>query len=160
MLKFNRTTEYGLIALRHLSRREAAGASSAREISAVYGLPFDILAKTLQRLKDSGIIQSAQGARGGYRLRRPLDEVTLAEFLELMEGANGVVACAEKSTEMANEDQAGCEYHSRCEIHGVMRGLNARMKTFLSGIRLSEFAGEPGVSEPIQIENFARQVKS
>ena len=56
MLKFNRTTEYGLIALRHLSQRQADDASSAREIADLYGLPFDILAKTLQRLKESGMI--------------------------------------------------------------------------------------------------------
>jgi Rrf2 family protein len=155
MLKFNRTTEYGLIALRHLSQRQAGDAASAREIADVYGLPFDILAKTLQRLKESGIIQSAQGARGGYMLQRQLDQVTLAEFLELMEGANGVVACAETP-----EHETACEFQSKCQIHGMMRGLNARLKSFLSGIRLSEFAAENISSEPIQLENFSRQVNS
>jgi Rrf2 family protein len=155
MLKFNRTTEYGLIALRHLSQRQAGDASSAREIADLYGLPFDILAKTLQRLKESGMILSAQGARGGYMLQRQLDQVTLAEFLELMEGANGVVACAETPAH-----KTACEFQSKCQIHGMMRGLNARLKTFLSGIRLSEFTTEAASSEPIQLENVSRQVNS
>jgi Rrf2 family protein len=155
MLKLNRTTEYGLIALRHLSLRQAGDASSAREIADLYGLPFDILAKTLQRLKESGIIQSAQGARGGYKLHRSLEQVTLAEFLELMEGANGVVACAEKP-----EHESACEFQSKCQIHGMMRGLNARMKSFLSSIRLSEFTTESISPEPIQLENFSKQVNS
>src|ERR1051325_2246654 len=94
MIKINRTTEYGLMALRHMSRkREATEVTSAREIADSYGLPFEITAKTLQRLKDTGLIQSAHGARGGYTLHRPLSEVSLAEFLELMEGPQSVVTC-------------------------------------------------------------------
>src|SRR3954447_14140677 len=93
MIKLNRTTEYGLMALRHMSRKRSE-VTSAREIADSYGLPFEITAKTLQRLKDTGLIQSAQGARGGYTLQRPLSEVSLAEFLHLMEGQQSVVACA------------------------------------------------------------------
>ena len=87
MIRFNRTTEYGLIALRHMSRQEIqTRVSSAREISEAYGLPFEITAKTLLKLKDGGLIESAQGSRGGYTIRRSLKDVTLAEFLNFMEG--------------------------------------------------------------------------
>src|SRR5580704_999027 len=98
MIKLNRTTEYGLMALRHMSQKHrtegTAEVTSAREIADFYCLPFEITAKTLQRLKDTGLIQSAQGARGGYTLQRSLQDVNLAEFLQLMEGPQAVVACA------------------------------------------------------------------
>jgi DNA-binding IscR family transcriptional regulator len=86
MIRLNRTTEYGLMALKHMSRKRQAGTSqldvtSAREIADSYGLPFEITAKTLQRLRDTGLIESAQGARGGYTLKRELEGVSLAEFL-------------------------------------------------------------------------------
>jgi Rrf2 family protein len=150
MIKLNRTTEYGLMALRHMSRKSlAAGTSasevtSAREIADSYGLPFEITAKTLQRLKDTGLIQSAQGARGGYTLQRQLGDVNLAEFLHLMEGPQSVVACA--SSMGANVEAAtlpndsGCEYRGRCEIKHLMSDLNSRIFGFLSGIRLAELA--------------------
>ena len=149
MLKLNRTTEYGLIALRHLSQRASGEAASAREIAEVYGLPFDILAKTLQRLKEAGIVQSAQGARGGYRIQRQLEHVTLAEFLELMEGAGGVVACVEQA-----DDEPACEFQGRCQIHSMMRGLNDRMKAFLSSIRLSEFTSISKGQDIVTLESF------
>lgn len=138
MIKLNRTTEYGLIALRHMSRKDRATVTSAREIADCYGLPFEITAKTLQRLKDTGIIQSAQGARGGYMLQRVLRDVTLGEFLELMEGPQSVVGCVET----AKRDSA-CEYESRCEIQDFMSDLNRRMRGFLSGIRLNEITEGP-----------------
>ena len=136
MIKLNRTTEYGLMALRNLSRKkESKDVTSAREIADSYGFPFEITAKTLQRLKDTGLIQSAQGARGGYTLQRQLADVSLAEFLHLMEGPQSVVACA---TGTSSSSASPCEYHNRCEIRSVMAGLNQRLYQFLSEIRLVE----------------------
>src|SRR5688572_7147924 len=133
MIKLNRTTEYGLMALRHMSRKRGTHpteVTSAREIADSYGLPFEITAKTLQRLKDTGLIQSAQGARGGYTLQGSLEKVTLADFLRLMEGPQGVVPCASG----APAAQTDCEYGCKCEIRDVMGALNARVLKFLSGI--------------------------
>ena len=147
MVKLNRTSEYGLIALRHISRRhltDPTGVTSAREIADTYGLPFEITAKTLQRLKDKGLIQSAQGARGGYMPQRGLDQVTLAEFIELMEGPQAVVPCAAAGLELEVvpriKGDCDCAYSSKCEIQDVMSDLNRRVYSFLSSIRLAELA--------------------
>lgn len=137
MIKLNRTTEYGLMALRHISRQGQAKRASAREIADLFGLPFEITAKTLQRLKDAGLIQSVQGAHGGYSLERPLEEITLGQFLQLMEGPQFLVNCV--SEEPAS---ASCEYHGRCEIKSMMGQLNHKFLSFLSGIRLAELIGE------------------
>jgi len=139
MIKLNRTTEYGLVALRHMSRKQSTepqSVTSAREIADRYGFPFEITAKTLQRMKESGLIHSAQGARGGYTLQRGLSEVTLAEFLQLMEGPLSVVGCAPPAQK--NTEEKPCEYHTKCEIKGVMNELNVRVMGFLTGIRLNE----------------------
>lgn len=175
MIKLNRTTEYGLMALRHMSRK-GTEVTSAREIADSYGLPFEITAKTLQRLRDAGLIQSAQGARGGYTLQRPLNDLNLSEFLRLMEGPQSVVACAGVMASAsitpgaAVQDvrevmtvSSGCEYHGRCEIKHLMSDLNVRILGFLSGIRLSELAEGPGpatlnsvrpakLQDPIEVE--------
>lgn len=144
MLKLNRTTEYGLIALRHMSRLPSSDAiASAREIADEYGLPFEITAKTLQRLKDTGLIQSAQGSRGGYTLQKQLHEVTLAEFVQVMEGPLGVVNCVTT----APSSSCACEYQKKCGMTDVMTELNSRMVQFLSGIRLSDL-DQPSVVIP------------
>ena len=129
MLKLNRTTEYGLIALKHM--RQKSELTSAREIADTYGLPFEITAKTLQRLRDAGIIQSAQGARGGYSLSRPLVDVNLGDFIHLMEGGAGVVQCV-------TDSPAHCEFNGKCEIKHLMSDLNSRIQNFLSSISVDE----------------------
>jgi len=138
MIKLNRTTEYGLIALRHMVQKRArnnASVTSAREVADGYQLPFEITAKTLQRLKDTGLIQSEQGARGGYTLARPLEEVSLGQFLEMMEGPQSVVGC---TTPQALQGACDCEYQVKCEMKGVMSELNGKVKNFLFGIRLTD----------------------
>lgn len=151
MVKLNRTTEYALIAIRHMVMKLEncdASMTSAREVSDRYQLPFEITAKTLQRMRDTGIIQSEQGARGGYTLRKKPDEVTLAEFLELMEGPQSVVGCANPATSTS----CACEYQVHCDMQDMMKGLNHRVRSFLSGIRLSEFVGTKQKSEETYAE--------
>lgn len=150
MIKINRTSEYGLIALRHMSRKPSHEVTSAREIADTYGLPFEITAKTLLRLKDSGLIQSAQGAKGGYMLQRSLEEIHLGEFLGLMEGLQSMVACSPQHSHPAHLDPGcHCEYSSRCEIKDVMNDLNGRFFKFLSGIRLAEITGGQVINQAI-----------
>ncbi|MEO5970006.1 MAG: Rrf2 family transcriptional regulator [Bdellovibrionia bacterium] len=160
MIRLNRTTEYGLMALRHMSKKYSKtlpgspeSLTSAREIADCYGIPFEITAKTLQRLKESGIIQSTHGARGGYILQRSLSEVSLAEFLALMQGPQGVVACSSGIEEQSAND---CEYGSRCEIKSFMDRLNSRLFNFLSEIPLAELAEGP-VTNLVPISTFKKE---
>src|SRR5262245_1825770 len=113
MLKFNRTTEYGLMAISYIRGKRAGELTSAREIADRFDLPFEILAKTLQRLKEQGIIASTYGTRGGYLLARDLTKLNLAEFVQIMEGPVGVVACVH-TDENGTGTQAPCEYSGQC----------------------------------------------
>lgn len=127
--------------------------TSAREIADAYGFPFEITAKTLQRMKDSGLIQSAQGSRGGYLLQGTLKKMTFGEFLYLMEGPQSIVACTADCNDssgafIANSQVISkaptkiredcCEYQAKCEIHPIMSFLNTRLQQFLSNISLIE----------------------
>jgi DNA-binding IscR family transcriptional regulator len=95
-------------------------------------------------MKEVGLIESAQGARGGYLLQRKLDEITLVEFLELMEGPQSVVACTSyipAKMEQPREplpESCQCAYSQKCEIQGLMSALNTRVHGFLAGIRLAD----------------------
>ena len=145
MVKLNRTTEYGLISLSYIRQKKEGEVTSAREIADKFALPFEILAKTLQRLKELGIISASYGTRGGYVLARDLSRLNLGEFLGLMEGPVSVVACATHS-----EEKHACEYSGHCNIKHMMSGLNTRVYEFLNRISLEELTrSQLNLPEPV-----------
>lgn len=162
MLKLNRTTEYGLMALTYIRGKNQGELTSAREIADHFELPFEILAKTLQRLKDQGLIASTYGTRGGYVLARDLKTLDMAEFLTMMEGHVAVVAC--QSAELQSQD---CGYQGSCNISKTMQTLNDRFQEFLHRISVEELTRSPGEFRPASagsaskdnysVENFAFQ---
>lgn len=149
MLKINRTTEYGLLALSYMRRKNAGELTSAREVADYFSLPFEILAKTLQRLKDRGVISSTYGTRGGYVLARDLSTVDLSDFLVMMEGPVSVVACMHRKNGNGQVDHSNCEYGSHCDLKPIMALLNQRMHDFLHRISLEELTRSSGPAPAI-----------
>jgi Rrf2 family nitric oxide-sensitive transcriptional repressor len=142
MIKINRTTEYGLLALLYMSRKRKdsmALPASAREIADHYSLPYEITAKTLQKLKESAWISSTHGARGGYTLKTELRDIKLAELIRLMEGETHLVECGDPRSEIL------CELHGRCDIRGYMNQLNRKWSEFIETQTLADLGLE---SEP------------
>src|SRR5450759_2587608 len=65
MLKLSKRTEYGLIAIRHIAA-EPVRITTAKEIADRYKIPYELLAKVMQKLAKRGLIVSHQGVYGGY----------------------------------------------------------------------------------------------
>lgn len=138
MLKLNRTTEYGLMALTYI-RTKPSGLSSAREIAEHFDLPFEILAKTLQHLKEEGLISSVQGTHGGYSLCCDLKKLNLTDFLEIMQGPSPLVTCIPISGKNGRHSKIdNCSYTPRCNIKHTMEGLNHKLYDLFSRISLDE----------------------
>ncbi len=49
-------------------------------------IPKSFAAKILQKLVRAGIVSSFQGIKGGFRLARPADEITLYDVIRVIEG--------------------------------------------------------------------------
>jgi len=79
MLKINKKLQYGLEALLFLSA-SGGKAVSTREMAEKCQVPEAMLSKILQSLKARGLVQAIHGNRGGYRLLKPLEEVSLSEL--------------------------------------------------------------------------------
>ncbi len=58
MLKITRKVEYALIALRHMQSKNVDELTSAKEIANQYGVPQQLLAKTLQQMARDRILEA------------------------------------------------------------------------------------------------------
>lgn len=66
---------------------------SAREIAARYGLSFNHLAKIAQFLVREGFVLSTRGRRGGLRLARPPEAISIGDVIRRSEAGSGAVEC-------------------------------------------------------------------
>lgn len=67
----------------------------ADSLARYYELPSAYMAKQLQALSKAGITQSTRGARGGYRLARPPQDITLWDITAAIEGTKPIFRCTE-----------------------------------------------------------------
>ncbi|CAM5245437.1 RrF2 family transcriptional regulator [Streptomyces avidinii] len=70
-------------------------AVSAARLAAWHDLPAAYLNKQLQALARAGIVTSTPGPRGGFRLARPLDAISLMDVVAAVEGPEEAFRCAE-----------------------------------------------------------------
>src|SRR4051794_40987259 len=73
--------------------RAAAGLAAADEgpvkgekLAEAQEIPLQFLEHILLEMKHSGIVRARRGAKGGYWLAKPPDEVTIAEVIRAVEG--------------------------------------------------------------------------
>lgn len=149
MLKLNRDVEYALIALNALaSAGEQEEPCSARTISERYRIPVELLSKILQRLARAGLIHSQFGARGGYRLARTADSITIGEAMQAVEGPLQIVPCLGEEGE--------CKLQIECTIHGGIGALQHALARLLGTFTLADLADPGQARSPEPARSAAR----
>ena len=129
MLKITRKVEYALIALRHMQLKQSEELTSTKEIATRYGVPQQLLAKTLQHMARDGIIQAVQGSAGGYRIAINLDQISMKDFFERLEGPLGMMDCYFDSD---------CIQMGACNIRVPIQRINDNMRNLFSQMSVQE----------------------
>lgn len=109
--------------------------TSAREISERFPLPKRLLAEVLKDLCRAGLVDSTRGARGGYRLARPAEGITLREIVAVLEGAPSLSACESSAA------SGGCEVEPICPIKSPIGRLRGRLWALLEDTSLRDLNG-------------------
>lgn len=125
--------EYGLICALHLARRAADGPVTGRDIAARERLPADYVEQILLRLRRAEIVRSTRGARGGYALARPADDVTVREIIQASELSTFDLHCVSNPVE-----EGRCAESHNCSIRPVWQMLQRRIDDVLESVRLSD----------------------
>ena len=78
--------DYALRAMAHLAAANQAGPVKAEEISQGQSVPLKFLLTILGELKLAHLIRSQRGPEGGFTLRRPACDITLADVIRAVDG--------------------------------------------------------------------------
>ena len=134
-----RKTDYALVALAGLARQGNAGCS-ARDLAEQLHLPLPVLRNILKRLTTQRLLASTRGPRGGYRLARSPQGITLAEVIRAIEGPVQMVMCCPRP---AGEAEPRCQLEDSCLIKGNVRNVHDELMRFLDRITLAQMTESP-----------------
>jgi Rrf2 family protein len=113
------------------------GALPAARLAEYHGVPAAYLAKHMQALARDGIVETVKGPRGGYRLARPADEITLLDIVEAVDGRESAFRCTEIRRRGPSAVPAR-EYKPLCGIHAAFNGADAAWRAALQATTVAE----------------------
>ena len=87
-----------------LGRHHNQGAIKIRDIAYEEDLPEKFLELILLELKNARMVDSVRGAKGGYQLRRPPNEIYLSEIIRLVDGPLAPFGDAEQLRSLIDRD--------------------------------------------------------
>jgi Rrf2 family protein len=111
---------------------------STAKLAGIFELPPAYLNKRLQSLVRAGILSSTPGARGGFRLARSPDKITLMEIVAAVEGPEYAFRCTEIRQRGAGADRPAHEFARQCVITTAMRRAELAWRRELAGQTLAD----------------------
>jgi len=138
--------EYALHCLLYLVGRQAEAAPSARDLAEFQGVSPSFVAKLFTRLEKAGLVRAGEGVKGGFRLARPPEQVTVLAVVDAIEGGKPLFDCREVRRNCVLYRDAPPSWATRgvCGIHAVMREAEQEMRQALARHTLADIAA--GVS--------------
>ena len=115
MLDVALNAEYHPVSLADISMRQ--------EISLSY------LEQIFARLRRNGLVSSSRGPGGGYRLARPVNEISIAMIIDAVDECVDITKC---------NGNSNCQGGKRCLSHVLWHALSQRISTFLNQITLAD----------------------
>jgi Rrf2 family protein len=127
-MKLSKRGEYALRSLINLGFAAAVKRDLVQvsELAEVEQLPVKFLEQILHTLKEGGLVESARGKFGGYRLARPAKEITIGQVVRLVDGPLAPIGCVSQTA------------YEKCtcpdEVHCGLRMLMLDVRNAIAGI--------------------------
>ena len=114
-----------------LAKHEGEGYISLADIAVRQNESLKYLETSAKQLTSAGLVVSARGKSGGYKLSRPAQDYTAAEILLSGEGSLAPISCLE-------EGSTPCENAGSCCTLPLFKELDEVIMTFLKSKKLIE----------------------
>ncbi len=143
MLRMSKLADYGTVILTTMLQYPDRPQSAA-EIAAVIRVPVTTVSKVLKIMAREGLVVSLRGAKGGYTLSRPSDQISMAQVIEAMDGPIGMTECS--------ITPGLCIQEKGCPVRANWQRINRIVLQSLQQVTLDQMI-EP-VPEPVDISRL------
>ncbi|MDT9598958.1 RrF2 family transcriptional regulator [Sphingosinicella rhizophila] len=130
-------TRYALRSLLYLVEEGKGAPVQLARIADTQQVPRKYLELIMLELKKAGIVTSARGPTGGYRLARPASEISFGDIIRVTDGPIALVPCASVHFYSNCGD---CHDEATCAIRRVLAMVRESSAGILEGTSLADAA--------------------
>ncbi len=131
-MKLSTKVRYGVRAMLDLALNQGERPVLVKAIAEREDLSKKYLESLLATLKSAGLLRSVRGAKGGYLLARPAEEITMEMITTALDGPPMLVDCV--------DDPAICDHARECVTRDLWRDMTVSMRTTLRETTLAALA--------------------
>jgi len=145
-MRVSAKADYAVRAAAELAAAGDDGPVKGERLADAQDIPLQFLEHILLELKHAGIVRARRGAKGGYWLARPADEVTIADVVRAVEGP---IAHVQSAPPEALEYRGSAEH-----LQEVWIAVRASLRAVVEHVTLADLVGG---ELPDSVESLAAQ---
>tara|TARA_R110002072_G_scaffold294954_1_gene465554 strand:- start:2429 stop:2887 length:459 start_codon:yes stop_codon:yes gene_type:complete len=137
-MKMTTKGRYAVTAMLDIALHDSGGSVNLSDISKRQDISLTYLEQLFSKLKKNGLVESARGPGGGYRLALAADQITVAKVIYAVDEPIDVTRCHGKQN---------CQGDLRCLTHDLWMELNMHISSFLNGLTLADLIKRNNVKQ-------------
>lgn len=131
MLSLTKESDYAIQFLGELAKNSPGKPVSLQKFSQKSGISFLFLQKIARSLKKAELICAVHGQTGGYTLQKPVENISLKDIVEAVEGPTAVVPCL--------RSKSLCSLAPVCTKRMKYHTINKKIQSVLLNMSLKDF---------------------
>ena len=131
-MKLSTKGRYAMVALADLALQPAEALASLADISRRQDVSLPYLEQLFVKLRRAGLVESARGPGGGYRLAKPAAEIRVAQILQAVDEEVSAMRPGAGATGGISGTRA------QSMVNRLWEGLSAHVYVYLHQTRLSD----------------------
>ncbi|AIF50247.1 Rrf2 family transcriptional regulator [Pelosinus sp. UFO1] len=126
-MKYTKATNYALHTIVYMIEHAQNEKLSVQTLADHFNVSVTYLSKILTQLVKADLIESTSGVKGGYALRKKIEDISFMDVIKATEGTGSLFDCSFQT-------------ESKCLIHKAMAEAENIMETYLQDKKLYEVA--------------------
>ena len=131
-MKLTTKGRYAVMAMADLALYKDNGPTSLSDISLRQNISLPYLEQIFIKLKNSNLVKSTRGAKGGYVLEKPANDIKISNIISAVDEEV-------KSLNCKKESKKGCNNKStKCITHNLWDQLDQHINNFFEKVKLQD----------------------
>ena len=132
-MRLTSLSDYAVVLLAAAARHSSGERLSATSLAEETGVPLPTAQKLTGRLAAAGLLETARGSGGGFRLARTAHDISLADIVEAVEGPIAMTTCVDSA-------RHECALEGGCAVRPHMSLVNGTIRGALAAVSLDQLS--------------------